>query len=363
MKAVILEIKGNEAAALSDDGCILKVKNKKYVIGQVIELENKKRISTRFVIWAATAAAAVGVFGTGAWAYYTPYTYVSLDVNPSIEYTVNRFDRVLSATAVNTDAENILKDLELTNQPIDTAVKETVDEISKNGYFEGTDPGAIMISTSSDNEQDAQQMADELKTTAETETKDAAVPVEVEAVSVGAARVQQARTLGTTPGKLNLVEKLQASSSTPDSIDVQEWLNRPVKEIMKAIKQNRKDAGNVSSEPSDSSSSSEASSQSSESSTPSVTSGEASSQSSESSAPSVTSSKASSESSAKAAKAQAKAASKNNGQAKTSTSSVISSSAPESSASESSDVSSQQNGKSAQAQQKPKNDNNGKGKK
>lgn len=64
----------------------------------------------------------------------------------------------------------------------------------------------------------------------------------MEAVSVGLDRVQQARTLGTTPGKLNLVQKLQASSQAPDDINLEEWLNKPVKEIMKAIKQNKKDA-------------------------------------------------------------------------------------------------------------------------
>lgn len=240
MKAVIVELKGHDAAALTDDGCILKVKNKKYAIGQVIEL-NAARKSKKFVVWAASAAAAVILLGAGAWAYYTPYSYVSLDVNPSIEYSVNRFDRVLSADAVNNDGIEILQKLSLKNKTIDKAVKETVDEIAQKGYFEGTDPGGIVISTAGPNESDAQQLAQDLQTAAEEETKDAETPVEVEAISVGLARVQEARTLGTTPGKLNLVQKLQASSDTPDSIKVEDWLNKPVKEIMKAIKQNKKD--------------------------------------------------------------------------------------------------------------------------
>lgn len=239
MKAVIVELRGHDAAALTDDGCILKMKNKKYAIGQVIELKTAAWRSTKFIAWAASAAAAVIVLGVGAWAYFTPYSYVSLDVNPSIEYSVNRFDRVLSATAVNNDGETILSNLDLNNKTIDEAVKETVDQISQNGYFEGTDPGGIVISTSSQNQEDAQQLAQDLQTTAQEETKDAATPVEVQAISVGLARVQEARTLGTTPGKLNLVQKLQASSAAPDSINVEEWLNKPVKEIMKAIKQNK----------------------------------------------------------------------------------------------------------------------------
>ncbi len=240
MKAVIVEIKGHNAAALTDDGCILKVKNKKYAIGQVIELKTAWK-STKFMVWAASAAALVVLLGTSAWAHFTPYSYVSLDVNPSIEYSVNRFGRVLTAAAVNNDGEEILQDLSLTNKPIEDAVKETVDEIAQNGYFDGTDPGGIVISTSGPNDEDSQQLAQDLQAAAEEVTKDSTVPVEVEAVSVGLARVQEARTLGTTPGKLNLVQKLQQSSAAPDSVNVEDWLNKPVKEIMKAIQQNKKD--------------------------------------------------------------------------------------------------------------------------
>jgi hypothetical protein len=40
-------------------------------------------------------AAALALFTTGHNAYYTPTDYVSMDVNPSVEYSVNRFDRIL----------------------------------------------------------------------------------------------------------------------------------------------------------------------------------------------------------------------------------------------------------------------------
>ena len=107
MKAVIVEIKNDFAAILSDDGRILKVRNNNYAIGQVIEMNQNKLFKTRkFAAIAASAAAFILLCGTSAWAYMTPYSYVSLDVNPSIEYSLNRFDRVLDVTAVNDDGEN-----------------------------------------------------------------------------------------------------------------------------------------------------------------------------------------------------------------------------------------------------------------
>ena len=241
MKAVIVEIRGIHAAALADDGCIIKVRNQNYAIGQVIEMKKQVlRKPAKVVALASAAAAVVMMCGVTAWAYCTPYSYVSLDVNPSIEYSVNRFNRVLSVKAVNGDGEKILADLDLNNKTIDEAVQDTVGQIDKAGYFTTEDPGGIVIATSSENEQDSQKLAADLQTTAEQAVEDTTTPVEVEAVSVGYERVQEARALGTTPGKLNLVQKLQASMDNPDSFNVQDWLKKPVKEIMKAIKTAKK---------------------------------------------------------------------------------------------------------------------------
>ncbi|HEX3018433.1 MAG TPA: hypothetical protein VHP31_11365 [Caproicibacter sp.] len=244
MKACIVEIRGSHAAALVDNGRVIKIRNRNYSVGQVIALKQKLlNIPAKALGLTAAAAAVIMFFGIGAWAYFTPYTYVSLDVNPSIEYSVNRFDRVLSAKAVDNDGTEILNGLSLNNQTIEQAVEETVDKIESKGYFQPDDPGDIVISTSSDDTQAAAQLADELKTTAEDAVKSSGSEVEVEAISVGRSRVLEAQKLGTTPGKLNLVQKLQASAPDSSTIDVQEWLKKPVKEIMKAIKANRKQPG------------------------------------------------------------------------------------------------------------------------
>lgn len=236
MKAVIVEIRSSRAAALTDDGRIIKVKNSDYAIGQIIELKMKMTRRSKLAALAASAAAVVVMLGVSAWAYVTPYSYVSLDVNPSIQYSVNRFGRVLHVEAVNGDGADILKNLSLDNRPIDEAVQATVEQIEKAGYFSGKDPGGIILATSSENPKNAEALAKKLQDTAQKATKDAASPVEVDSIRVGYDRVTEARTLGTTPGKLNLVQKLQASEGNADSVNVQEWLKKPVKDIMKAIK-------------------------------------------------------------------------------------------------------------------------------
>ena len=80
MKAVVVEIKGKHAAILTEDGLVSKISNKDYAIGQEIIIKNK---SNKLIRITAAAAAAIMIFVTPAWAYLTPYSYVSIDVNPS----------------------------------------------------------------------------------------------------------------------------------------------------------------------------------------------------------------------------------------------------------------------------------------
>ena len=248
MKSVVVEIKAGYAAVLSEDGCISKIKNKNYIIGQVIETKSSKfRNINKLVMCSALAAMIAIAGGITLWAYRTPYSYVSLDVNPSIEYSLNRFDKVISITAVNDDGQEILNRLKLDkleNENIEDAVAETVNQISKDGYFDNSIDndieGGIIIATSGEYLEKSDELAEKLQKSLENEIEEIGEDIKLEAISVGLERVQKAKELGVTPGKLNLVEKLQNSSANPESIIVEEWLNKPVKDIMRAIKENRK---------------------------------------------------------------------------------------------------------------------------
>ena len=246
MKAVVVEIENRYAAVLSDDGCIVKVKNNNYEIGQVIQMSNSNIHIRKKLVAIAASAAAMVILGTGTWAYASPYSYVSLDINPSIEFTVNRFDRVLNVKAINDDGEEILKKVnlaDLKNETIKEALTITVKQISEEGYFEGNIEAGLVIATSAKKEKKAEELAKELQETVDTELVDTEKDIEVEVFSVGYERVQKAKELGVTPGKLNLIEKLQASAANPETIDIEEWLSKPVKEILKATKANRKSVG------------------------------------------------------------------------------------------------------------------------
>lgn len=233
MKAVIVEIRGETAAALGRDGSVFKVKNRSYAVGQTIDVR-RGSLSRQLAVLAACAAAIFLLIGSGLYAYFAPYSLVSLDVNPSLQYTLNRMGLVLSVEAVNGDGDELLAEVgALHNRSIEDAISITVRQIAEDGYFDGEEPGGMVIAAASRDEQEAARLAENVKETALRATKESEKKVVVAAVTVAEDKVQAAKELGVSPGKLTLVEQLKETASDPESIDVKEWLEKPVKDIMK----------------------------------------------------------------------------------------------------------------------------------
>jgi len=240
MKSVVVEINDNFVVALSDDGVFTKVKNQNYSIGEVLVMKKNsiKKFSKKSIISLASAAAIVAFGTVSAFAYYTPVSYVSLDLNPSIEYDLNMFDVVIGVTGVNDDGTQLLGDVDLTGQSIDDAISDTVDLLIEDGYITSEEANDIVIATNNSDIEKSDELAVELQEVAENRIVENDVVANVEATSVAKERVAEAKAMGVTPGKLNLVEKLKASSEAPEDVDVSEWLNKPVKEIQSVIKEN-----------------------------------------------------------------------------------------------------------------------------
>lgn len=144
MKAVIVDLKGRYAAALAENGEIKRIVNNHYEIGQEIELYDIKevrqpRFTPRVIRRVVAVAAAVIVLAVGsmATAYAIPYGTVSLESDPSIEYTINCFDYVIGVKALNDDGEAVLNEIDeskLRHHRIEDAIDTTVRQMEKNGY-------------------------------------------------------------------------------------------------------------------------------------------------------------------------------------------------------------------------------------
>jgi hypothetical protein len=162
MKAVVVEVSGKTAVALKKDGTFVKTA-RACSIGDIIEITEPQRFFMVSRKFAAIAAALLAcIIAGGVFSYQTVFaaSYISLDVNPSLEYALNRQNRVIEVKALNSDAEPIAEQLlqeGIRNDTIAEAVSETMEILYKENYL-GTGEESVLIAVSSDSAKTADQL-------------------------------------------------------------------------------------------------------------------------------------------------------------------------------------------------------------
>lgn len=106
MKRLTNEIKNAfDSIKASDE---LKASTQHYLAG---ERQKRQRVQHRFMLGKALPAFVLLLCLLGVGGYHTvqtPVSYISMDINPSLELSLNRFDRVVKATAYNDDGQLLL---------------------------------------------------------------------------------------------------------------------------------------------------------------------------------------------------------------------------------------------------------------
>lgn len=71
----------------------------------------------------------------GSYLYFTPTAFISIDVNPSLELGVNRFDRVVSVEAFNQDGQALADGLDVKNLDYRDALEQILADQSVTAYL------------------------------------------------------------------------------------------------------------------------------------------------------------------------------------------------------------------------------------
>lgn len=126
----------------------------------------------------AAAACLLLVGGLSYRAAYTVDSIIGIDINPSIEITTNRADRVLDVKALNEDAEIVIGTMDFRNVDYEIVINAIIGSLVKNGYFaEATN--YILISVENDDAAKAEQMrtviTEDINNALAAEQKDAVV--------------------------------------------------------------------------------------------------------------------------------------------------------------------------------------------
>ncbi len=86
---------------------------------------------------------------------------IEIDVNPSIQLEVNKHEKVVKWSALNEDAEEILKDMDLKNVDIDVALNAIIGSMVTKGYLDDLS-NSILISVDNDDPKKAEELRQEL---------------------------------------------------------------------------------------------------------------------------------------------------------------------------------------------------------
>lgn len=91
--------------------------------------QRRSHTALRYAMAVLCICLLVGVSGYSL--YRSPVSYISIDVNPSIELAINRFDKVVSAKGYNADGQDILQHVPLKN----ISYMQAIDRLLQDAYY------------------------------------------------------------------------------------------------------------------------------------------------------------------------------------------------------------------------------------
>jgi len=138
-KGMVMEIHGPEVIVLTPGGEFKRVKPKtKPVIGEEVEFSTPKQPSVlrcfAFIAAAAVMLALVLVPNLFAPAPVA-MAYMTIDINPSIELTIDGDKKVMAAEALNVDGATLLTNLALVGKTASEAATAIIDAAIAQGYL------------------------------------------------------------------------------------------------------------------------------------------------------------------------------------------------------------------------------------
>lgn len=151
---LVIKILKNKVIVLTYNGVYVSIKRRdNMTVGQGVTF-SKKDICTskaRIYKYASIAACVAAIFIT-AFTYIRFFTdenliygYFSVDINPSIEFTVNSKYSVLGVASLDKEAEEVTKMLDLKGKLINEAVSQVIRQSEVSGYIKQDQKGVVLI--------------------------------------------------------------------------------------------------------------------------------------------------------------------------------------------------------------------------
>lgn len=187
VKGIVMDIAKDSAVIMTNDGEFLKVKKPSPSIALGDEItstscfEKQKSHLSRYAGLAAAILLLLIPFLYFREAYAT-VAYVNVDINPSLEIGINRYNRVNDITALNSDGAELIKDMPLKGLEVKDALNKIIITAKDSGYINDGKVNNIEVALIALNPQNVKISEDNLinyvKDAVETTNVDATIKVQ-----------------------------------------------------------------------------------------------------------------------------------------------------------------------------------------
>lgn len=167
------------------------------------------------------------LIGFGGWRlYFTPTAAISIDINPSLELSVNRFNRVLSVTGYNSDGKELASSLEVKYMDCDDAIDKIVASDRIKDLLAGDE--VLTITVSGKNTRQCRRIYSHAETSAKENQNTYCYMADHE-------DTEKAHHLGLSSGKYQAFLKLQSLGSDITAEEVKDMTMKEIHDLIHSL--------------------------------------------------------------------------------------------------------------------------------
>ena len=156
MNYLVMEVHPAYAVVLDEEGRFLKTANLRYQVGDTVQniVELRRPQEKRLALWkplsglAGLAACFCLVFFGYYQPNFTPYGALRIQINPDVELTLSRTDRVLELEGLNGDGQVLIEGYDYGGKDRKDVTEELVERAIDLGYLSDGETVSITVSSS-----------------------------------------------------------------------------------------------------------------------------------------------------------------------------------------------------------------------
>ena len=156
MSYLVMEVHPAYAVVLDEEGRFLKAANLRYQVGDTVQhiVELRRPQEKRPSLWkplsglAALAACLCLVFFGYYQPNFTPYGAMRIQINPDVELTLSRTDRVLELEGLNEDGQALIEGYDYHGKDREDVTGALVERAIDQGYLSGGETVSITVTSS-----------------------------------------------------------------------------------------------------------------------------------------------------------------------------------------------------------------------